>query len=265
MVERVRDNQTGLQNRQFKRHQFIEGLKDPQVWAYGIVSLTTTLPTSGLGGFSGIVIKSFGFTTLETQLLAMVLGFYIIIVLLGSYWIVRKTDQNLYTMLGFMAFSFLGTGIIMGYKPNVSHAQNIGLLISYYITLSFWAAQTTALSLISRNIAGQTKKTVAVALNFIFWAAGNAIGTFYNSDNVRRSLAELTSSLLVQGPRCSSSGMHLVTSSPSRRTLAATFFSSSSYLLSDGILCVRIRRGMSLLRLGLTRLVATILRTPGRI
>ncbi|KAL6855341.1 hypothetical protein ACO1O0_006482 [Amphichorda felina] len=176
MVERVRDNQTGLQNRQFKKHQFIEGLKDPQVWAYGMVSLTTTLPTSGLGGFSNIVIKSFGFTTLETQLLAMVLGFYIIIVLLGSNWIVKKTDQSLYTMLGFMAFSFLGTGIIMGYKPNVSRAQNIGLLISYYITLSFWAAQTLALSLLSRNIAGQTKKTVAVAFNFIFWAAGNAIG-----------------------------------------------------------------------------------------
>lgn len=196
MVERVRDNQTGLQNRQFKKHQFIEGLKDPQVWAYGMVSLTTTLPTSGLGGFSNIVIKSFGFTTLETQLLAMVLGFYIIIVLLGSNWIVKKTDQSLYTMLGFMAFSFLGTGIIMGYKPNVSRAQNIGLLISYYITLSFWAAQTLALSLLSRNIAGQTKKTVAVAFNFIFWAAGNAIGTFHGPEDVRCGLAELT------GPVC---------------------------------------------------------------
>ena len=30
--------------------------------------------------------------------------------------------------------------------------------------------------MISRNIAGQTKKTVVVAANFIFWATGNAIG-----------------------------------------------------------------------------------------
>lgn len=60
--------------------------------------------------------------------------------------------------------------------PNRTHAQHIGLLISYYITLSFWSAQTLALSMISRNVAGQTKKTVAVALNFIIWAAGNAIG-----------------------------------------------------------------------------------------
>ncbi|PKS04982.1 hypothetical protein jhhlp_008348 [Lomentospora prolificans] len=176
MVERVRDNQTGLQNRKFKWYQFREGLLDPQVWAYCMVSLTTTLPTSGLGGFANIIIKSFGFSLLQTQLLAMVLGFYIIIVLLGSSWIVKKTNQTIYVMLGFMVPSFVGTAILMTVDPHVSLGQNIGLLISYYITLSFWAAQTLALTLISRNIAGQTKKTIAVAMNFIWWAAGNSIG-----------------------------------------------------------------------------------------
>ncbi len=60
--------------------------------------------------------------------------------------------------------------------PLEHRSQKIGLLICYYITLSFWSAQTLALSMISRNIAGQTKKSVAVALNFIIWATGNAIG-----------------------------------------------------------------------------------------
>lgn len=176
MVERVRDNQTGMQNREFKWYQFKEGLLDPQVWAYCMVSLTTTLPTSGLGAFANIIINSFGFTVLETQLLAMVLGFYIIIVLLSSTWIAKKTNQTIYVMLAFMILSFVGTAILMTVDPHVSRSQDIGLLISYYITLSFWAAQTLALTLISRNIAGQTKKTIAVAMNFIWWAAGNAIG-----------------------------------------------------------------------------------------
>lgn len=101
MVERVRDNQTGIQNRKFKREQLIEGLKDPQTWGYGLIALCTTLPTSGLGAFANIIIRSFGFSTLETQLLAMVLGFYIIIVLLSSAWLVNKTNQNLLVMLGF--------------------------------------------------------------------------------------------------------------------------------------------------------------------
>ena len=102
LVERVRDNQTGVQNRVFKIDQLVEALTDPQVWGYAAIALTTTLPTSGLGAFQGIIIKSFGFSTLQTQLLAMVLGFYIIIILLGSLWIVKKTGQNLLVMLGFV-------------------------------------------------------------------------------------------------------------------------------------------------------------------
>lgn len=102
MVERVRSNQTGVQNRLFKKNQLHEALKDPQAWGYALIQLCTTLPTSGLGSFQGIIISGFGFTVLQTQLLAMVLGFYIIIVLLSSVWIVKKTGQNLLTMLGFV-------------------------------------------------------------------------------------------------------------------------------------------------------------------
>lgn len=71
--------------------------------------------------------------------------------------------------------SFVGTILLM-MLPNHTLSQHVGLLISYYITLSFWSAQTLGLSMISRNTAGQTKKTVVVAINFIIWAAGNAIG-----------------------------------------------------------------------------------------
>lgn len=102
MVERVRDNQTGVQNRVFKLNQLTEALRDPQVWGYAIIALCTTLPTSGLGSFQGIIITSLGFTLLQTQLLAMVLGAYIIIVLLSSLWIVKKTGQSLLVMLGFV-------------------------------------------------------------------------------------------------------------------------------------------------------------------
>jgi hypothetical protein len=88
IVERVRDNQTGIQNREFKKYQVWEALKDPQAWGYALIQLCTTLPTSGLGSFQGLILESFGFTTLQTQLLAMVLGAYIIIVLLGSSYLV---------------------------------------------------------------------------------------------------------------------------------------------------------------------------------
>lgn len=77
--------------------------------------------------------------------------------------------------LTFFSRSFVGTICLM-VVPLDTWAQHVGLLISYYITFSFWSSQTLALSLISRNIAGQTKKSVAISINFIIWAAGNAIG-----------------------------------------------------------------------------------------
>lgn len=67
LVERVRGNQTGMQNKTFKREQMIEAFKDPQTWCYCGIAITTTLPTSGLGAFANIIITGFDFTILETQ------------------------------------------------------------------------------------------------------------------------------------------------------------------------------------------------------
>ncbi|KUJ18652.1 MFS general substrate transporter [Mollisia scopiformis] len=173
MIERVRSNQT-----------------DPQMYCYCLIAICTTLPTSGLGAFANIIIAGFHFTVLQTQLLAMVLGVYIIIVLLSSMWLVRKTKQNLLVMGLYVIPSFIGTIVLMTVQ-NTNSATQSGLLFSYYIVLSFWAAQTLSMTLITRNIAGQTKKTVVIAANFIAWATGNAIGpqVFLTWDSPRYLIA----------------------------------------------------------------------------
>jgi len=67
-------------------------------------------------------------------------------------------------MLGFIIPSFVGTIVLMTVR-NTNTATKAGLLISYYIVLSFWAAQGLGMSMLSRNVAGSTKKSVAVAMN----------------------------------------------------------------------------------------------------
>ncbi|CCX32993.1 major facilitator superfamily domain-containing protein [Pyronema domesticum] len=175
MVERVRDNQTGIQNKTFRKEQVVEAFCDPQTWCLALIQLLTTLPTSGLGAFANIIIKGFNFSLLQTQLLAMVLGAYIIIVLLGSAWLVKKTGQNTIIMFLSVLPSIIGSIILMTVR-NTSRSRSIGLLIAYYVCLSFWACATIGLALVSRNIAGQTKKTCVVAINFVSWAVGNSIG-----------------------------------------------------------------------------------------
>ncbi|RMY61465.1 hypothetical protein D0863_11255, partial [Hortaea werneckii] len=155
MIERVRSNETGLQNKTFRPEQVKEALLDIQTWCYCFIQICTTLPTSGLGAFANIIISGFGFTVLQTQLLAMVLGAFIIVILLSSTWLVKKTQQNLWVMLGFVVPSFVGTIVLMTVHNDGQTSTEAGLLISYYIVLSFWAAQTLGMSLLSRNIAGQ--------------------------------------------------------------------------------------------------------------
>lgn len=193
MVERVRSNQTGIQNRKFRPEQVKEALTDPQLYCYMLIQICTTLPTSGLGAFYGIVVQGFNFTVLQTQLLAMVLGGYIILILFSSTWLVKKYKQNLLVMLVYVIPSVAGTVVLMTVR-NTDTATKAGLLVSYYIVLSFWAAQTLAMSMLSRNIGGATKKSVVVAANFAAWAAGNAIGpqVFLDRDAPRYFIAFAT-------------------------------------------------------------------------
>ncbi|KNG47239.1 allantoate permease [Stemphylium lycopersici] len=190
MVERVRSNQTGLQNKEFRMYQFKEALLDPQTYCYMGIQVFTTLPTSGLGAFYNIIIEGLGFTVLETQLLAMVLGVVIIFTLMSSAWIVRKTQQNLLTMALFLIPAFTGTIVIMTVK-NTNNATRAGLLISYWIIFTFWAAQGLGMSMLTRNVGGQTKKSVCITMNFFAWCAGNAIGPKVFFDNDPRYLKSL--------------------------------------------------------------------------
>ncbi|KAK9452856.1 major facilitator superfamily domain-containing protein [Dipodascopsis uninucleata] len=176
MIERVRRNQTGLQNRHFRKEHVIDAISDPQVWCYPLIQLLTALPTSGLGAYANIIITSFGFTVLQTQLLSMVLGVYIIIVLLSSAWIANKTQQNLLVMIGYILPSVASTVVLITVKNDNSVGRKSALLFCYYVALSFWAAATLGLSMLSRNVGGQTKKSVAIAMNFVGWAVGNSIG-----------------------------------------------------------------------------------------
>ena len=65
------------------------------------------------------------------------------------------------------------------------------MLIAYFLFYSLFAVSSLVLSLVSRNVAGQTKKSIVIASNFFFWAAGNAVGPqiFRDKDAPRYYLA----------------------------------------------------------------------------
>lgn len=98
MIELVRANETGIQNRKYKTEQVIEALTDPVVWCYVMLQVTSTLIIGGLGVFSNIIIKSFGFDTLTVQLLNIAQGAVTILVMVGGAWAATASDQTVLVM-----------------------------------------------------------------------------------------------------------------------------------------------------------------------
>ena len=99
MIERVRHNETGIQNRKYKKYQVVEALKDPFVWCCVLLITVSNLVIGGLGVFSNLVIKEFGFSLLQTQLLNIAQGAWQILVMIGSAWACQRTGQSCLMMI----------------------------------------------------------------------------------------------------------------------------------------------------------------------
>lgn len=99
MIERVRHNETGLQNKKYKKYQVIEALKDLSVICYVLLIIVANLIIGGLGVFSNLIIKEFGFTVLQTQLLNIAQGAWLIVVMIGSAHASQKSGQTCLMMI----------------------------------------------------------------------------------------------------------------------------------------------------------------------
>ncbi|EGY23321.1 hypothetical protein VD0002_g6732 [Verticillium dahliae] len=171
LIERVRANETGIQNKTYKRHQVIEAVSDPVTWCYVLLQVTSTLIIGGLGVFSNLIISGFGFTVFETQLLNIAQGAITIIIMISAAFTAQRTQQTAYTMHAWSFPAIIGTAVIYSIVPTSSN--RVGLLIAFYCTQFFLAEGNLVFSLISRNVAGQSKKSTTLTMCFIGWAAGN--------------------------------------------------------------------------------------------
>lgn len=99
LIERIRHNETGIQNRKYKKYQMVEAVTDPFVWCCVFLILVANLIIGGLGVFSNLIISAFGFTTLQTQLLNIAQGAVTIIVMIGSATLSQKLGQTCLTMV----------------------------------------------------------------------------------------------------------------------------------------------------------------------
>jgi MFS family permease len=64
-VERLRENQTGIENKVLKPYQIIEAFRDYKLYLFFLIALMQAIVNGGISNFGTLIIKGFGFSTRE--------------------------------------------------------------------------------------------------------------------------------------------------------------------------------------------------------
>ncbi|ORY01750.1 major facilitator superfamily transporter [Clohesyomyces aquaticus] len=180
-VERLRENNTGIENKHFKPYQFLEALRDPQVWLLAYITTGASIPNGAVGSFQSVLIKSFGFSNKITALLQIPGGFIAVIsVILGTQIAARYNCRGVMQIV-WTALGGIFGGSLIAFLPAEHRA---GRLVGNYFTHLTGAFLPLSYSFAACNFAGHTKKVTMNAILLMSFCLGNILGplTFRDAD-----------------------------------------------------------------------------------
>ncbi|KAL4898200.1 MFS general substrate transporter [Aspergillus ambiguus] len=178
-IEMVRDNNTGIHSKKFKKEQLIEAAADPMTWMLFLMALIWNIPNS-IATFGNLLVKNFGYSTLQTTLLGMPAGaLEFVLMLIITYICIKISNTRTYCMTVALILALVGS--IMVYAA--PYANKGALLAGYYLIFVFPTGYILLLSMGSANIAGHTKKVTVNSLILIGYCVGNIAGPQFFKSN----------------------------------------------------------------------------------
>ncbi|KAG2130369.1 MFS general substrate transporter [Suillus clintonianus] len=173
-VQRIKENQTGVENKHFKTEQLIEALTDPKTWLFALFSALDNVPNS-LTNQQALIIASFGFNDVQTTLLSCVGGVIeILTIFTGVQLATRWPNSRAYIAVIYFVPTWCGI-LLVNLLP---WSDQVGLLISQFLTSVSVPGFVLALSWLNSVTAGHTKKIVTNAIMLSAYCIGNAAGPF---------------------------------------------------------------------------------------
>ncbi|KAJ6517704.1 major facilitator superfamily domain-containing protein [Mycena vulgaris] len=172
-VMRLKENQTGVENKRFKKEQMMEALLDPKTWLFALFSALDNVPNS-LTNQRQIIVSSFGFSTLQTTLLGCVDGVVEIVTIWTGVTIAARTGSRAWVAFFYFIPNILGT-ILVNALP---WSNKIGLLFSVWLTGVGTTGFVISLSWVSAVTAGHTKRVTTNAIMLGAYCIGNSAGPF---------------------------------------------------------------------------------------
>jgi MFS family permease len=180
IINRIRGNETGIENKSLKGPQVKEVFLDIRTWIIALIVIATNVPNGAVSSFQSIIISGFGFDEYETLLLGLPsAAVAFITTVLATYWAGRCNARCVAVII--LIIPTLIGGALMAWLPADNKA---GLLAGNYLTNTVGSSLPLLYSWITANYAGHSKKTTMSAIVLMSFCVGNIIGpkTFVDSD-----------------------------------------------------------------------------------
>lgn len=171
-VERLRENQTGIENKTFKLSQVRECFSDPQTLLLCLITTSSSIPNGAVSSFQATIIKGFGYDSKTTALLQIPSGGVSIVTILCSTYLAGRYNQRGIQIITLLIPGILGAAL-MAFLPQSNKA---GKLIGNYLTQTIGASLPLQYSWVAANYAGHTKKVTMNALLLMSFCLGNILG-----------------------------------------------------------------------------------------
>ncbi|KAK6983842.1 major facilitator superfamily domain-containing protein [Favolaschia claudopus] len=171
-VLRIKVNQTGVENKHFKKEQMIEALTDPKTWLFALFAALANV-TNSLVNQRQLIVASFGFTPLQTTLLGCVDGVVEIVAIASGVSIAARIPNS----RAYVGCIYITPAVLAVFLINLLPWSNkIGLLFSIWLTGINAPSFVLILSWLGVTTAGHTKRITVNAILLGAYCVGNSVG-----------------------------------------------------------------------------------------
>lgn len=173
-IERLRANQTGTGNREFKWKHLLEAALEPKTYLWIGMAMLLNIGASVANTFGPLIINGLGYDKYTASLLNMPFGaLQLIVILLGSF-LAQKAKLKGAILALFVIPVVAGLAVLYSVKRD--NSAQAALLAGYYLLAFLFGGNPLIVTWIVGNTAGATKKSVVMSLYNAASSAGNIVG-----------------------------------------------------------------------------------------
>ncbi|CCH60163.1 hypothetical protein TBLA_0C03610 [Henningerozyma blattae CBS 6284] len=173
VLEHIRNNQTGLENKKFKKEQVKElFLKDKLTWPMLIMTVCSQISTGAIGNFSTTITGTFGFDSYESALLQLPIGAITALIIFITTQMLTRWGKITLISISMEVVSIIGCIVML----TMSLDHKIANLFSLYLLYSGSCVITNIYIWNTWNTSGYCKRIFRNASTMVMCALANIIG-----------------------------------------------------------------------------------------